>query len=411
MGVKKERNYTIELVRFVFAINFLLIHVFAVVPRIVGAEPPFTSLYDTIIPFMAFSGFFLMQSFDKKYKQLEGTPTTAGHQAWLYLKARLVSLMPLFILATLLAAIGFCLIIQLPPIVWPKYFLDILCEFFGLQITGFGCGNAFVGTIPERATGISGSMANGPLWFMSGIFICGYLIYYLLWRNRDKFVSFIAPVTILLYYGSCYMTDTLPLWTVVHELGGLAVASGFLNMFCGMSLGVLMNVACNSVKDKEWSPGFKALLAVVQILCTILVMIRTWVSSTSPIYGYLDYGWGVAFLLSTIFTFLCVFNQDYFTRCPLFSNKIWAIPGRLALYIYALHYPIILFVTRGMGITQGMGEIYLDNIWTVFAISTILSIVLGYAVMEFEQKVLMPWFKSKPWFSKDQRAKELEADV
>lgn len=29
--------------------------------------------------------------------------------------------------------------------------------------------------------------------------------------RRDRFVGFIAPVTILLYYGSCYMTNSLPM--------------------------------------------------------------------------------------------------------------------------------------------------------------------------------------------------------
>lgn len=407
--MKKERNYTIEFVRFIFAINFLLIHVYAVVPRVVGANPPFVSMFDTIIPFMAFSGFFLMQSFQKNQAKLAGAQESAGRQAWLYLKGRLQSLLPLFAVSTALAGIGFLLVAKVPVIAWPKYFLDILCEFFGLQIVGFGYGNAFVGFVPDRPVGIAGSMANGPLWFMSGIFICGYLIYYLLAKHRDRFVGFIAPVTILLYYGSCYMTNSLPMWTTAHYLGDFAVASGFLNMFCGMSLGVLMYVACDRVRDKTWSGGFKALLAVIQIFCTALVMIRTWISATSPLYGYLDFGWGVTFLISTIFTFLCVFNQDYFTRLPIFANKIWKTPGRLAMYIYVLHYPIILFVTRALGITAGMGDAYLEKINLIFILSVVVSIVIGYAVMKFEQKVFMPWLNSKPWFSKEQREKELTA--
>lgn len=98
-------------------------------------------------------------------------------------------------------------------------------------------------------------------------------------------------------------------------------------MFCGMSLGVLMYAACDRVRDKTWSGGFKALLAIIQIFCTALVMIRTWISATSPLYGYLDFGWGVTFLISTIFTFLRVFSQDYFTRLPIFANKIWNPPA------------------------------------------------------------------------------------
>lgn len=405
--MKTERNYTIEFVRFLFAINFLLIHVYAVVPRVVGAEPPFASMFDTIIPFMAFSGFFLMQTFQKNQAKQGEMP--ASRQAWLYLKTRLISLMPLFVGATLLAVLGNCLVLQIPLAAWPRYILDIFCEFFGLQITGIGYGNSFVGAVATRPAGIAGSMANGPLWFMSGIFVCGYIIYYLLSKHRDLFVGIIAPLSILLYYGSCYMTDTLPMWTTMHKIGDFAIASGFLNMFCGMSLGVLMFVACDRLRGKEWSGGFKAVLTVAQVFCTALLMIRTWVSSTSPLYGYLDFGWGVTFLLSTIFTFLCVFNVDFFTRLPIFSTKLWKTPGRLAMYIYMLHYPIILLVTRAMGITKGMGDVYLQNINLIFGISVVVSIAAGYAVMKFEQKVLKPWLDSKPWYSKKQRALELAA--
>lgn len=406
--MKKERNYTIEFFRFVFAISFLLIHVYHVLPLVVGAKSPFISSFDTIIPFMAFSGFFLMQTFEKNSAKLLPGAQTPGRQAWLYLKGRLVSLLPIFVVATLLGGIGFLLIANIPPIAWLTYFLNILCEFFGLQITGFGYGNNFIGTVPNRIAGISGSLANGPLWFMSGIFVCGFLIYYLLAKHRDRFVSFIAPVTILLYYGSCYITDTLPMWTTAHYVGDIAIPSGLLNMFCGMSLGVLMYVACDRVKGKEWSRGFKIILTIVQVIMTVLVMIRTWVSSTSVINSQiLNYGWGVAFLTSTIFTFLCVFNQDYFTRLPIFANKIWKTPGRLAMYVYMLHYPIILFVTRAMGITVGMGDVYMEKINLIFVLSIVISVIVGYAVMKLDQKVVQPWLAHKPWFSKKQREEEL----
>lgn len=405
--MKKERNYTIEFLRFMFAINFLMLHTLAVVPRAAGATPTWGTLFDTIIPFMAFSGYFLMQGFEKNRSALAAANVSPSRQAWHYLKARLISLMPLFVLGTLLGGIAFCVFAGLPLIAWPKYFLDILCEFFGLQIVGYGYGNAFMGYVPDRAAGIAGSMANGPLWFMSGIFICGYLIYYLLAKHRDRFLGFIAPITILLYYGSCYMTNTLPMWTTAHQVGGFAIASGFLNMFCGMSIGVLCYVACHGVKGKQFSTGMKVLLTLAQLLCGGLVMVRTWVSSFSPIYNYLDFGWGVAFLVSTIFTLLCLLNVDYLTRFPLFSSKIWAVPGRLAMYIYVLHYPIILFVARAFGITAGIGEIYNEKSGMILAVSIVVSIVVSYLVMKFEQKILTPWLKTSPWFSKKQR--ELDA--
>ena len=67
--MKKQINYTIEFYRFMFALNFVIIHALMVIPiGYLKGFPLFVSALDIIVPFMAFSGYALMQ-FDQKRLQ------------------------------------------------------------------------------------------------------------------------------------------------------------------------------------------------------------------------------------------------------------------------------------------------------------------------------------------------------
>lgn len=56
-----------------------------------------------------------------------------------------------------------------------------------------------------------------------------------------------------------------------------------------------------------------------------------------------------------------------------------------------------------------MGDACFEKINLIFVLSVAASIVIGYAVMKFEQRVFIPCLNSKPWFSKEQREAELSA--
>ncbi|MDR1644101.1 MAG: hypothetical protein LBT59_30760 [Clostridiales bacterium] len=399
----KERNYTIEFFRFMFAVNFVMLHVYVITPMEMGAFPTFLNGADVIIPFMAFSGYFLMQSYQKKLKSGLTEGISPGRQAWDYLKARLFGLMPLYLLATVMGIVANALTNSIPIALWPMYFINCISEFMGLQITRFGNGNAFSSVYPVSA------VANGPLWFISGIFVVGYVIYYLLAKYGKHFTAWIAPVTITLFFSSTYMTDNMPIWTKIMTVGEFAIAPGLIHMFCGMSIGVLLWVACDNLKGKKFSKGMIVFLSVLQFLCVAIVLSKSWISTSSPLGIALNIGWGATFVYTSIFSFLCLLNIDAVTRFPLWASKIWKVPGRLALYIYMLHYPVIYFVFLALGINRENYQANAGKRHLIYAIVLVICIVAGYLIMKFEEKILMPWFKKKPWYTKEQAALELEA--
>lgn len=401
---KSTRNYTVEFFRFMFAINFIWLHVAIIGVTRMGGTPAFMNGFDVIIPFMAFSGYFLMGHFKKLQRAGLTQDVAPGRQAWDYLKARLLALLPLVFVVTLACIVANCMWFGIPAIGGVVYALNAVTELFGMQILGM-YGNAVMGSAVEK--GISAITTAGPLWFISGVFVCGYVVYYLLAKYDKHFTSWIAPAAIGLFYGSCYLNDINPMWNTFLTAGDFSISTGLLNMFCGMSIGVLLWVAVDNLKDKEWSRGAKVVFSVIQLLCVTLVFFKSWVSTTSPLGTAFNVGWGAMFFYSTVFSFFILLNVDYVTRFPLFASKIWRVPGRLSLYIYMIHYPLMTFVMLAMGLHPGSGDI--SAIPTVFAITTVATIVLSLIVMKFEDCVLKPWIAGKPWYTREQAVKEIEA--
>ncbi len=403
----KERNYTIEFYRAMFAINFVVIHCLMVFPiAYFNGFPLYVSALDIIIPFMAFSGYFMMAGYKKKQArgQLEGV--SAGAQALGYLKTRLWALMPLTLFANLLGFVAKNIWQDIPLRDWPVHLLNAVSEFSGMFIAGLGFGNPSVGMWGEGSRVLQ--IANTPLWFMSGIFVVGYFVYYLIAKNEKLFSYLIAPVAIILFYGSNYQSSAVPMWYDIHSIGSFNYAMGVPLMFVGLSIGALLWYPVEALKNKKFSKGMTIFLTIVQIILTFVILVRTWVPTTSAFGKWFNIGWVNVHLLSIAFSFLVLLNKDYCTRFPLFSSKIWALPGRLALYVYAIHFPLITFISMAMGLkgqvlsVETVGTMA-PKLILLTVITEIVAHILGYFVMQFDQKVLQPWLKSSPWFAKEEK--------
>lgn len=405
----KERNYTIEFYRAMFAINFVVVHCLMVFPiAYFKGFPLYVSALDIIIPFMAFSGYFMMAGFKKKQArgQLEGV--SAGAQALDYLKTRLVALMPLTLFANILGFVAKNIWQDIPLKDWPVHLLNAISEFSGLFITGMGFGNASVGMWGEGSRVLQ--IANTPLWFISGIFVVGYFVYYLIAKNEKLFSYVIAPLGIIAFYASNYQSTAAPMWYDLHSIGSFTYAAGVPLMFAGLSIGALLWYPVEALKNKKFTKGMTAFLTIVQIILTFVVFVRTWVPTTSAFGQWFNISWVNVHLLSTIFSFLVLLNKDHCTRFPLFSSKIWALPGRLALYVYAIHFPLITFIAMAMGLkgqvlSPETAATMVPKLILMTVITEVVAHVLGFAIMKFDQKVLQPWLKSSPWFVKEEQVK------
>ena len=420
--MKKEMNYTIEFYRFMLAINFCLVHSLMVFPMFVfGSNVPFFYAgLDVIVPFMAFAGFFMMRGFLRDNPGAKLMGKTPGRQAWDYLKSRLFGIGPTYLVASIAGWLMINIWNGNRIIDWPIHLLNSIWELCGLQITGAGFGNPSVGTAwyPAEGAWPPVQMLGSPLWFISGIFVAGTMIYFLLAYNKNLFIGFIAPVTTLLFYGSHYLGQEQPMWYQITDLGGFHVAQGWPEMFVGLSLGCLCYVAVDNLKDKKWSNGMIWFLTIVQIIMTIIVWVRSWVPIFIPFGMYFNLGWASVHLMTFIFTFLVCLNVDKCTRCKVFSSKIWATPGRMAVYFYMLHWPLLYVVAMCLGM-RGMDLSYItmDNMMeemmpvypkfiALFLITTVVALIVAYFFMKFDKAKIQPWLKGHPWYTREQAAME-----
>ena len=415
-------NYTIEFYRFMLALNYCLVHCLMVFPMFVfGSNVPFFYAgLDVIVPFMAFSGYFMMKGYEKQRPAAQKLGLSPSRQAWNYLKSRLISLGPAFVTASVGGFVMLNIWNRTPLKNWIIHFLNAIFEWLGLQITGLGFGNPSVGLawFPEPGAWPPVQMLASPLWFISGIFVAGYMVYYLLAANKDRFIGFIAPVTALLFYSIHYLTGEQPMWYQLTTIGGIKIAQGWPEMFVGLSLGCLLYVAVEKLKDKKFSKGMLIFMTIIQIFGTLIVIIRSWVPIFIPFGVWFDMHWAAVHMWTLIFTFLVLLNKDYCTRCKIFSSKIWATPGRLAFYFYMLHWPIIYIVALCLGMHDlDLSYITMDNMMDyfmqvlpqfllLFAITTVVALIVAYGFMKLDQNKIQPWLKNKPWYSEEQ--KEIE---
>lgn len=402
--MKTKRNYTIEFYRIMFAINFHVIHVYMVFAMMINRGVPVLAWgLDVILPFMIFAGYFLMQGFKKQQRQAIECGITPGQQAWGYLKSRFLSLLPIFLTAQFLGFIVNQIAFDAPLHQWPIRLLNHIGELVGLQIAGIGFGGTFVGawgTAPPPMI-----LLNSPLWFISGLFVAGYIVYYLLAKCENAFIYFIGPVFALLFYGGRWITDSNPLWYNIYNIGDFFYTPGLPHMFVGLTIGCIIWVVVDKLRSKEFSRGMRGFVTVCSALLGIIIIYITWVPQNIEFWGTLfRFNWSVVHILTIFFALFVLWGADGFNR--IFNRKIFALPGRLAFYIYMLHYPIIVTLGFAMGITTAMGDLH-----RLMIISLVATVVIAYLFMVLNNKVIQPWFAKKPWYSEKQRELEKEETV
>jgi peptidoglycan/LPS O-acetylase OafA/YrhL len=160
-----------------------------------------------------------------------------------------------------------------------------------------------------------------------------------------------------------------------------------------------------------------AVMTIFQIILMAVVMIKSWVSMASPFAQWFNIGWGATYLLTVFFCFFILLNVDKCTRFPLFSSRIWALPGRLAFYIYMLHFPIIILCGMALGFKGVVlgpenAPVLVPKIILNFVIALIISILAAIVVMLVDTKLIRPWLAGSPWFSKEpeEAGVEIKAD-
>ena len=353
--IKKQRNVAIELWRFIMAIAIIGFHAGFIIARscnettgyFMEVSNWFFGSSETLLVFTVTAGYFMAAHFTKRKNDPAYMSRSAASRAWEYTAARIKTLLPVLIIGYIIA------IVVCTSFYYPDYktqdvlvmIVNSIWEFLGFHAAGL------------RSTGNEFFNLNGPLWFISGMIIAGYFMYWALCKNEDVFSGFVTPLLAIFFAGWWCFTGTRAsqtAWstfgaqtTSTNGMGGSATDAtatigfnnGIIFIVIGMLIGVMVFYMVRSLSAREFSKGAKAALTVLNVVVSALLL---WYILWQPTYFKLE-RWTVAFLCIALIT-LSLLNRDYLTAVlnNKVTNSIFGYLGSISLYIYATVATVVL---------------------------------------------------------------------
>lgn len=372
--MKDKRNYAVDFWRFIFCITFVLVHTYLIYPMmywhtapwIVNGKPMFSGGLDVIIMFYLFTGYFLMHTFRKPKDGSKGKP---GEEASKYLVARLKGFYPAFLICMVFGFVLTNIYNEFPVKDWGWIALDGLWEWLGGVPTGMGIGNNYYGLMADGRH----MLMNGPLWFIPMIVLVGYLVYYALEKAEDFSLHILFPVGFMMAYGYFHVNGITPMW-YNFDLPGISQAG--IQAFFSIGMGCVYYDLVQKLQKKEYGVGKKVCLTIVNLLASGIVVYHM-------IFG-LKLTYMTICGLCMVFVFLVLLNKDYLTK--VLNCAIWKYPGKLALYIYMIHYPVI-----GM-----LHKVYPElSLHMVCLYTYLITILLSIVLMVVVDNVITPKLNKK----------------
>ena len=387
----KERNNTIELFRFLFSVGFVFGHMAIIFNRLQGhtATESFTQYgLDTLAVFIIIAGFFMMKGFRRESLANEKAKLHAGERAWNYLWGRIKTLGVWFLVGNIGGFIALCLYNHIPLSGWFDALLNHIGEFFGLMLTGFNYGTA---SLPYGTASSEYMLINGPLWFVSGLFIASFILYYLMAKDEKKTLLFLIPVVSVFFYGSTYLNGVQPFWHNFASIGDFNINLAMIDMFCNLGIGCLFYIIVEKLNQHEFTTGMKVFLTIIQTFLLIFIPFRT----LYPVNGSLNIftiGWGQAYLLAVIFSFLLVLNKDYATK--FLNRKVFGVLGSVSMHVYCLHYAIIILLYC----LAPAVPLYEKR---MYVLAVLIVVICVSIIAKILSKPIYNYLNTSPWFKKD----------
>lgn len=111
-------------------------------------------------------------------------------------------------------------------------------------------------------TGLDGYQMMGATWYLSAMFLCMPLLYYLLLEKNTFFTKLGAPLVMLFCYGVLYKKYGAPIGG--HDWNGF-LYMGILRALAGLCLGCVCHRMCIALYEKEFTPLGQTLLTVLEL--------------------------------------------------------------------------------------------------------------------------------------------------
>ena len=398
----RKKNYAIEFWRFFFAIAITGYHIGTILaPRamkgIINAASWMAGAGEILFVFTLTAGYFLVKHFKRLQANPEYAARSASGRAWEYLWDRIKALLPVLALGIILGITSVA-IFQEETFAHAMYStFNGLWEFLGLYSAGYGAAYG---------------QANGAMWFISGLLICSYFIYWSMCKCEDKFAGFWAPF-FFVFLGGWWAWNGTRASQVAWSTFGIQNASnpavigkpvtnavigfnnGLLFVLVGMCGGVILYYAIEKLKNLKYNVVTKVILTIVYLAVAALLVAYTinptWFNAAYSVTNFTGAEtisrWTVH-LLCILLVGLTLLEKDYITALlnNRYTGKVLTFLGGCALYIYMLHMPFIYFYVNIRGKAPTTPYSWAEVFWVVSAVSTVLGCVVKVLMDKFVLK-------------------------
>lgn len=389
---KPQRNNAIELWRFIFTVGISYGHFHTFGIRGLGIDSSVWVLQGTrlLAAFVVLSGYFMMDGFMRKYQNgaLEGK--SAASLSWGYFGKRYLALGPAAFIAVLVAFIVLNAINGTSISLLPTLLVNSIYELFSMNQLGIVGVHETAGaaSLAEALnSGVTTTIWNGPLWYISALLIAGTLLYYLLSKNKDLFVGFICPFVILGVYGYEGYNSILNgsgRMFVKGNLGFLSLPNGVLRVGAGMCVGVLLWYIVDYVKRKPFSGKGRAALTVINVLLSVMFLYTLW-------FG-IPWGEFQHELIQTVFIGILLINQDGLSK--IYNQKWAGYLGRVSLYFYLTHVITTYAITAMFPTMSYMGLVCLFFCVTLM-VAMLFKALDDTVITRFVRKPILRYMEKK----------------
>ena len=348
-----KRNYTVEFYRFITIIFIAIFH-FGI--QYTGKFHWPKGGYLGVEFFFILSGFFLMREANKDKIKGESDSKLSVN----YLLSKLKRLYPDYLLIILIFI--FCNIFK-DKLFSAKYVFEWLYKEIWelLFLHDFG--------IPDIHMSVTST------WFLSSLVINSYLIYYLILKNKDLFVGFIAPVTTILIYA--YASRKYGSLSIQGEYSGIFYGA-LIRSWADICMGVLSYNFYSFMHkwlEYEKSANIKKYKKIIFLFNLIeIYMIVSCLYIINIGFKLDDFNIVIPFVVIIVLAFL---NITFISR--LLNKKIFKSLGEISYSIYLNHLLVSTILT-----------VYFPNrnYKIMLIIFLIISIVMSYGTNKFIKKII-----------------------
>ena len=288
--------------------------------------------------FFILSGYFLIQTFEmKKLSPIE------------YIKGRIKKLYPHYLFS-----------------------LIILSVFYYIIAGNYSSLDDLFKLLPEilliQNIGIFKGGINYPLWYLSVLIISGYFIYYLIDKDKEYFVRFIAPICVIFIYTFLIGNmEKLESWQI----------SGFIYLplirgIGAISIGTIIYEICKITNKSQIRSIYIYIFEIISLIGIIYIL------TTEGNYD----GYGIIFITFLIYS--CFYNKSIIYK--VFNFELY---GKISKYMYPIYlnhglftcaYPKIkVFLGTNISLIVTISGLILYSITTHRIISIYLKNKLNYS--------------------------------